>query len=366
MQERNKNIDILRAMALLLIIVYHSWVVCGSQPIQWPVINMVIALGGEIGVTAFFALSGYGIYCSLHGMEKNGGISTVSFLVKRAVRIMPQYYLCLLIVILFSGGAVYLSWEHFTNIVTHVLFIHNFWPSSFGAINGVLWTMGITVQFYLIAVPLYKGMKKFGLWFWTGSIVATIVMKYVVYAFIIPRVGDPSVLNFIYGRQLFTALDNFVTGMAVAYFIMEKKKSMSKVAGIVVSIVSVILLLIICRLGQKYGIHSNNISGYIWHSGVAVALGFLMTGFSAVPINFKNIFSRAVLWIASYEYGIYLWHLVMFNNLIEKAPFIQQLIASGCRKVVFIIFMVLAIAVGILFTKLSESINWRTSKAYKN
>ena len=66
MQERNYNIDLIRAMALLLVIVYHSWVVCGSQPISWPIINTIIILGGELGVTAFFILSGYGIYCSLN------------------------------------------------------------------------------------------------------------------------------------------------------------------------------------------------------------------------------------------------------------------------------------------------------------
>lgn len=64
--QRSENVDKVRAAACILVLVYHCWAVCGSIPIHVPVIREWIALGGDLGVTAFFVLSGYGIYVSLH------------------------------------------------------------------------------------------------------------------------------------------------------------------------------------------------------------------------------------------------------------------------------------------------------------
>lgn len=359
MQERNHNIDIIRAMTLLLVIVYHSWVVCGSQPINWPIINTVITLGGELGVTAFFILSGYGIYCSLY---RAGKTHVLDFFKKRALRIMPQYYLCLAVVILLGSGAYYLSAENIGKIISHCFFIHTFWPSHFGAINGVLWTMGVTVQFYLIAIPLYKGTRKFGIVFWIGCIAVTIFMKYITFAFITPQIQDNSgTLNFMFGRQIFTALDNFVTGMMVAHFSTNKKKMLGTKCGVIISILGIVMLLGVCKLGQNYGIHTNNISGYIWHSGVAVAIMIFIIGVSLIPLK-KNIIVKSLLWVASYEYGTYLWHLIIFNNLIEKSAFIQQLIGGGNRKIVIAIFVFIALGTGYISTKLADAVRW---KGYK-
>lgn len=62
---RNENVDLFRAVSLLMIVVYHAWVLTGSQPIGIGVLDQTILYWGEIGVTAFFLLSGYGIFHSL-------------------------------------------------------------------------------------------------------------------------------------------------------------------------------------------------------------------------------------------------------------------------------------------------------------
>ena len=95
MHERIRQIDIIRGFTILLILIYHSWVVCGSVDIKVPVIDIFVRLGGEIGVTMFFMLSGYGIYCSIRKMESKGELSFDVFIKKRAVRILPQYYVSL-------------------------------------------------------------------------------------------------------------------------------------------------------------------------------------------------------------------------------------------------------------------------------
>ena len=72
MRERNRNIDVIRAIMILWIALYHAWVVCGAIPFSNSAVDTLIRLGGEIGVTAFFMLSGFGIYYSLSSMENAG------------------------------------------------------------------------------------------------------------------------------------------------------------------------------------------------------------------------------------------------------------------------------------------------------
>jgi peptidoglycan/LPS O-acetylase OafA/YrhL len=38
--------------------------------------------------------------------------------------------------------------------------------------------------------------------------------------------------------------------------------------------------------------------------------------------KFKRM-SAVLIWISKYEYGIYLWHLVIMNNLYENSPWFQ-------------------------------------------
>lgn len=354
MNSRNKNIDILRSLALLLILLYHAWVVCGSIPTRFTLVNTVVALGGEIGVTAFFALSGFGIYYSLQGMENQNQLHFIPFLKKRALRILPQYYMCLFFILFFMDGAYFLSRHHAGNILSHIFFVHNFFPSCFGAINGVLWTMGVTVQFYIIAILLYKGMKRFGFPFYLVGILFTIICKYIVYAYILPAFVSDNSLSFFAGRQLFTALDNFLAGMAAAHFLKTKTWRFSKPVTIFLFLAECFLLPIIGRLGFTYGIHTNNISGYLWHSLVAFVLFLMMITFSNISFSVDRLLVKPLIWLSGVEYGVYLWHLVMYNNLVGKSSTIQTLLANGHQKLVYLILMGLAILIGAFMTQLVD------------
>ena len=68
--KRIKNIDLLRAGAILYIMLYHCYVLSGQPWQSHTALHTLLTLGGEVGVTLFFLLSGYGIYLSLSSSEK--------------------------------------------------------------------------------------------------------------------------------------------------------------------------------------------------------------------------------------------------------------------------------------------------------
>lgn len=347
MKERNRNIDVIRGIMMLLIVLYHAWVICDSVPITNKAASIFVSLGGEIGVTGFFMLSGFGIYYAISKTEDAGCFNFCNFMKKRFQRIMPQYYVAFFVVILFTDGAQYLSQIHILDLCSHLLFIHNLFPSYFGAINGVLWTMGVIMQFYVFSIFLYRGIKKWNSKFVIGSIIITVLCKMLVFKYVIPVIGEQYVLYG--GRQLITALDNFVVGMFIANLLAKRKIEKKWIYGLV-SIAAFIVLGIWGDIGLQNGIHVDNMVGYVWHSITTCILAVLFISFSYLPLSYENKFIKSILWIAKYEYGIYLWHLVMFNNLRAKAPIVQNLLDNNLHWIAIFIFIVLAIMVGWIFS----------------
>lgn len=356
--ERNRNIDIVRTAALLLVLVYHCWVKLGSAPIANAPIQIIIQLGGELGVTAFFALSGYGIYQSLYRTEQKEKICFLPYMKKRLRRILPQYYLNLVVALFLTSAAVYLSKIHIGNIAAHFLLIHNLIPSFSGAINGVLWTMGVTFQFYLIAIPLYKLLNKFGWIMLPLGILFTVGCKAIAFHYIVTGcfgIENFGAYSFWMGRNMiFTTLDNFLLGMGVAFITTKYKPVMKRWLAVVGCILSVLVLYVVCKLGIIHGIHTDNVSGYLWHSEVAVCIGLIM--FFAYYIGGKNtnIVSKGLLWLSKYEYGIYLWHLLIIDNLLQNSSAIQTMVQKGMYLITGIAFGIVAIAAGVISTKLTE------------
>jgi len=354
--QRNRGVDIYRTAALLLVLIYHAWVVCGQPGISIPVISTLVSLGGEIGVTAFFLLSGFGIYNSLQSMEEKGCLTFKNHIWKRFYRVAPQYYLNLLVMVLFGGAAYCLSSVGWMDLMSHVLFAHNFSLNYHGSINGVLWTMAIIFQFYLVAILLYKLMKKNAFLFWVGSLILTIGIKFVIFRWVGIVYGGNVTWNFYLGRQLPSALDNFTTGMFVAY-LLEATRTREKKLWISWSIVlfGMLCMLQICDYGLARGIHTTGVSGYLWHSLLAIALGIVMFGISMIPFSTDNWFIKPLLWISKMEYGIYLWHLVMFRNVIGGSGWIQELVLSGHVVLVMILLVGISIPIGALFTKMTDA-----------
>lgn len=343
--KRNYNMDIIRACATLSVVLYHCWVRTNMPMTGLHVLDLLVSLGGEIGVTAFFMLSGYGIYSSLRAMESQGEIHFGTFMKKRVLRIIPQYYMCLLVCLLLLDGSIEWSAYSIANIATHALLIHNLFATYCSGINYILWTMGVIFQFYLIAIVLYKGINKWKLPFALGSIVFTVVAKYAVFHYLQFKGSDPS-FYFIYGRQLFTALDNFVLGMMVAYMIHFQTRKIKQIGAVLLSVISVGLIIGVCALGSRYGIHTVNWSGYLWHSELAIVLSVFSYAFSQIQISWNHVVPKIFLWISKYEYTIYLYHMLTIDTFVNKNATLQGMLYEDRKFVPYIILFVLSILIG--------------------
>lgn len=358
--ERNINIDILRALSILLIVVYHIYASTNIE-IHIPIIRSIIQYGGEIGVTTFLILSGFSIQLSLN--KTSGKIPYKDFIKNRFRRLAPEYYFCIVTSLFLMGGAVYLSKDHIKDILTHVFFIHNIFISTHGSINGVLWTLGVIFQFYLIAKIIYKLLEKNSIVTLIASMLITIGSKILIFRFLY-NTGSPSIYLFIYGRQLITALDNFVMGMFLCKAYQNQDRILGK-SKYIYGILGCAIFVIAMGIPSKYPIYSNSLVGYTYHTLLAISITFLFYSFLNLRLK-KNWIVNSLGFISKYEYGIYLWHLIIINNLIAHAPVVINLIGRQSIMVYILLFIVsvgLSLLLSIIF---NNSINYMKLKKSKS
>jgi peptidoglycan/LPS O-acetylase OafA/YrhL len=134
---RIPQLDGLRAIAVLLVFVYHVW------GIRLP--------GGHVGVDIFFVLSGYLITTILlNELDATGTISFRSFYWRRLLRLTPAFFL-----LLAFYAAIYpavFGWDHLIAAPSS-LYVMN-WIRAFHlgpeGFLGHTWSLAIEEQFYLM------------------------------------------------------------------------------------------------------------------------------------------------------------------------------------------------------------------------
>lgn len=336
--KRNKNIDIIRACSILLIIIYHCIALTGTHS-QLPkilYINKFVAYGGEIGVTLFFILSGYGVACSLYTKELSGRpYSYGEFIKRRLLRIVPQYWWAILSLLFLTENAGLFRKDGMIHVVSHLLFIHNFSPDTHGSINGALWTMGIIMQYYLIAYFLHRLVKRKPLITCFVTIAATVLCRALIFIILGYMEIDNPWYYFIYGKQLFTALDNFVIGMSIGCIMQanEMKRIQNNWIRVLLLIMDLALVVGLMILSDNKNRLANTQTGWLWNSCLAIVLGFFVWNFA----NLKPINVKPLAWIAKYEYGIYLWHLIIINTMLAYSSWMNTL----AQKSIYLFMLVI-------------------------
>ncbi|WP_051124346.1 acyltransferase family protein [Erwinia tracheiphila] len=123
MKNKIESIQILRGLAALAVVLFHYRFYLVPDGADRTVPDSLFSWGG-IGVDLFFVISGFIMVYVTDG--KGYGLKTsVSFIVNRLIRIVPMYYLILLVAFL-TGGAM--STFHYAGKVDNLISALTFRP----------------------------------------------------------------------------------------------------------------------------------------------------------------------------------------------------------------------------------------------
>ncbi len=141
-------LDGLRTLAVVLVMLFHSWWYMPGQNAQGPQQGTFAINYARTGVPLFFVLSGFLLFLPyarwLFGLRPRP--STRLFYKRRALRVGPAYWASLVILVL----AAPLTASALFDGLVHAAYLSSFFPDYFYSINGVYWSMAVEVQFYVL------------------------------------------------------------------------------------------------------------------------------------------------------------------------------------------------------------------------
>jgi len=165
---RNPGLDGLRVLAALAVLVTHVGGQTGFEftgtPASW------VANRGDVGVPIFFALSGLLLYrpWARAALDGEAGPAVVGYLWRRALRILPAYWLVVIIAL------ITLNRSHIGSVsawAQYLLLLQNYnthpWWDGTGA-DGLaqMWSLVVEVSFYLVLPLLAVALDRLA---WRGT-----------------------------------------------------------------------------------------------------------------------------------------------------------------------------------------------------
>ena len=315
------DIDGLRAVAVLFVIVFHAF--------------PTVLAGGFIGVDIFFVISGYLISGIILKAIEDNQFSYLGFYRRRIKRIFPALIVVLTACLIF-GWFFLFSGEYLSlgkDIASGAGFISNiiYWfESGYFDISSSLkpllhlWSLGVEEQFYIfwpiILVFIYKIIKKV-----PEMISVLLVLSFSLSIYI----GLNNLVTAFY--LPFTRFWELMAGAFLAYFSLYNGGLLNTVfcklkieASIIrMSIVSNILAWTGFILVATSLLVINNSNFY---AGIAalpiIAVFLLIESGPEAWVNRKILSNRGLVFIGLISYPLYLWHwpLLSFASIIEAGP----------------------------------------------
>ncbi len=300
------DIQILRGVAVLLVVLFHL----GFHPLKL----------GFLGVDIFFVISGYlmAILC---------GQGTIwSFYKRRARRLLPAYYFTILLVLVIAAfitlpienrQVVEQTWYASVFAANIGFWMQNsyFSKSEFNPLLH-LWSLGVEIQFYLIAPFLYYFGRKY-YWFLPLLLLLSLGL-----CFVITNVS-PKTSFFIMPFRIW----QFLIGWLVAWYLSGNGAISSRPWAKAIGLVALFSFFVILSLPldpEKKGI-------MLGHPGLAALAVCIATG-AVLACGLPRILERSYVGrafeiLGNYSYSVYLVHFPVIV-LVLYVPFSGTILDS--------------------------------------
>lgn len=304
------SLDGLRALAVIAVICYH--------------LDLKFALGGLLGVTVFFVLSGYLITGLLMAeLEETGTVNLPQFWLRRVRRLFPAI---VLVVVVVTALCVLFNHPLLTKLRPDVgpslFWFQNWWYvfrglSYFESLGDPsplthFWSLAIEEQFYLVWPILLLLVSKLGASktvIRRGCLALAVISAALMWVLYNP-LEDPT--RVYYGTD--TRACSLLIGAWLSLFWPGQaltEQGTRNVPSRTINLLDVIGVLslagIICMMAFIDGF-----SGFMYHGGIVIC-SVLTAVLIAVLVHPRSRLAKFAslkpfVWIGQRSYGIYLWH----------------------------------------------------------
>lgn len=356
--------DAIRFIAASLVLITH--IERFKRKAQLENFSFVVDDLGYQGVSIFFVLSGF-LITHLLLVEKHNrkSIDVKKFYVKRILRIWPLYFIILILgffVFPYSYYPHYFpnpkDYDIINIIILSTLFLPNlatYLSNSFFA-TGILWSIGVEEQFYLIwphIVKLKVTIRK----------IMTIIVMVIIFKLLLLTFSFGSSLIGYWSNIAFKFLrhDGIIVGTLFALLNFRLKNRLLHIAGsqlIVITSFAIPIISQVCKLVAMLDPYSEfilNTINYFCYAVIIVNIGFngLLKKLTTVKI---------VNYLGKISYGIYMFHSIAIAISLELLLYLKY--TSGWK--LHVAHFILSIAITLFFSSCSFKFLESPILRYKN
>ncbi len=361
-EKRLKSIDILKGLAMIMVILVHF-----NQSF---LSNVKFFEYGQMGCQIFFVVSGFGVACSFASrLRKTNSVleSTKSFYLTRLKFIVPAYYFMMIVVYIANTISLGVSSKALTfgynrnpvSILCNALLIHGLVPSANNNVMPGGWYIGTAMIFYLLTPLLFSLFSKSKNKKWTcayTSVISVGIMVALTFIF-----DDKEILlaNNSFGYFHFlTQLPCFCLGILM-YFELQEKDVSKKTAITYLIISCVITALSIWLFFTPFFGYTYMITASL----VGLSTYYLLQ--AMIYFENKHEFSKAfnpLIEFGNKSLYIYLVHGFFAWTIAEGEQYVLSLFGlNGDTYLWFFIMLVVALVlsyfVGSLFQRIMKGLN---------
>jgi peptidoglycan/LPS O-acetylase OafA/YrhL len=319
-------IDGMRAMAMLMVFVYHTWEFGGAPALRVGDFSFGAIINGfTAGVDLFIVLSGFCLFWPL--VKSTGGVGrwdTREFARRRLRRIMPAYlgsmvFVSLMpnfLVCVFKLAHIPAKWQQVPSVwqyATHLTFTHTLFPGTWDGIQGVYWSLGLEAQLYVIFPLVVWGYHRMGI-----SVLLPMAGASLIYRAIGAMVLQDSgwTVNFLFSVTFLGRWMEFGAGMLAAWVVARRRSSpLSALQGTTLCAVAVVSYSLAMSRSDFGLLSLREVLLSLTFAAVAVAM---CASRSSLRVVLEN---RVMAFLGLISYSVFLLHQNMmfyFGELLKK------------------------------------------------
>ncbi len=323
-----RHIDALDGIRVLIILIvgwFHIWQQSWYSP-SFTISNEYFSLdfllrSGYMWVDGMLLLSGFLLYLP-YTQTGSGMPKAAPFYKRRLIRILPSYLLA--VTFYFTLACFENKYGNLTNALkdlgAHLTFTHTFFYFSYlgSPINGVLWTLAVEVQFYLLFPLLAFCFRKKPVITYLGM--AAIAFGYRYY------VGATKPDTSMWFNQLPAFLDVYANGFVAASAFAALRKSFGEKAdGKVKVFFTAVIVVCVCLLMQMARAQAASVGYDNIRQGqmdrrfpftATLACLIMCAGFSCAGVRFL-LGNRIMRFLSAISFQFYIYHQFLAVRLRE-------------------------------------------------